>query len=205
MQSRSKINEETEALDLINTLLVQKPEYIQQSYAQLAEYRCIFVSEDFTKEMASVVVALLLYYNKQSTTEPITIYINSNGGDGSALFAIYDMINMISAPIETICMGKCYSAGAFLLAAGTKGRRYVFKHSQIMIHGLQCAFPLPLDDQDDSVAYYSFLNTFNNKIMALLAKHSGQPLKKVKEDCKIDTYLDAKEAINYGLADFILF
>src|SRR5260221_8676422 len=130
MEPQPKINEDT--LELINTLIVQKPEYIQQSYAELAEYRSIFISEDFTKEMASAMIALLLYYDNQSIIEPITIYINSNGGDGSALCAIYDMMNMISAPIETICMGKCYSAGAFLLAAGTKGKRYVFKHSQIM-------------------------------------------------------------------------
>src|SRR5579885_2726764 len=188
MESPKKI--ENEELDLAS-LFKPKEEYIERTYAELAKHRCIFISEDFTKEMAAAIIGLLLYYNNQNGTEPITIYINSNGGDGSALSSIYDTMNLISAPIETVCMGKCYSAGAFLLAAGTKGMRYIFKHSQVMIHGLQVIYPLLFDDQADSKAYYSFLNTFNDKIMNILSKHTGQPLNKIKEDCKKDMYFDA--------------
>lgn len=203
LSKKAKNSIEQPELDL-DALLQPKPQYIEATYAALTGNRCIFISEDFTKELAAVVSATLISFNNEDNKTPITIYINSNGGDGSALIHIYDVINSIKAPVETVCMSKCYSAGAFLLAAGQKGRRFIFKHAQVMIHGLQCHFPGFSEDQVETKTYYSFLDSFNDSMMKILAKHTGQSIKKIKEDCKKDLYLDPQEAIEYGLVDHIL-
>src|ERR1700749_4738426 len=113
------------------------------SYIDLSSDRIIFLNEEFTKDTSSSLTALLINYNNESETEEITIYINSIGGDAFALTNIYDVIQLIKAPVRTICLGKAYSAGAYLLAAGTKGMRHMMAHSQVMVHGVQCLFPVP--------------------------------------------------------------
>lgn len=181
------------------------PKY-QETYIKLAtKDRTLFVNEIFTKEMASAASAMLLFYEQQDPQQDITIYINSLGGDASALCQIYDVMSMIKSPIKTVCLAKCYSAGGVLLAAGTKGKRYILPHAEVMIHGLQCIFPvLGETAQADSQNYYQFLSTFNDSIMKILAKHTGHPLSKIKEDCAKDMYFNAKQAVAYGLADHIL-
>lgn len=175
------------------------------SYIGLSKSRIIFINEDITKDTASALSALLLNYDSDNNEQDIEMYINTNGGDSSALSNIYDIMRIIKSPIKTICMGKAYSAGAVLLAAGTKGKRYMFKHAKVMIHGIQCLFPLMGDtDQSGSQNYYKFLNEHNDGIMKILADHCGQTLSKVREDCKRDVYLDATAAIKYGLADHVL-
>jgi ATP-dependent Clp protease protease subunit len=113
------------------------------SYIHLAAERVIFLKEPVTKELASELAALLLYYDNEDQKEDITLYIHSNGGDADGLINIYDVMHMIKAPIQTICLGKAYSAAAVMLAAGSKGKRYAFKNSKIMIHGVQFSFPIP--------------------------------------------------------------
>lgn len=182
----------------------QPPKYFE-TYIKLSTNRIIFLNEVFTKETSAVLTALLLHYDNESHSEDIAIYINSVGGDVSSLTNIYDVIQMIKAPVQTICLGKAYSAGAFLLAAGTKGRRYAFPHSQIMIHGIQCVFPVAGEEHPiNSKNYYNFLNDNNDTVMKMLAKHTGHPLDKVKKDCLKDFYMDAKEALAYGIVDEIL-
>lgn len=190
--------------DLDDLLQQFKPSKYFPSYIELSSDRIIFLNEEFTKETASTLTALLLYYENESTEEDITIFINSIGGDASALSNIYDVIQMIKAPVSTVCLGKAYSAGAFLLAAGTKGKRYIMPHGQVMVHGIQCLFPGPGEEHPiDSKSYLGFLSSHNDIVMKLLAKHTGQTLEKVKEDCAKDLYLSAKEAIAYGIADEI--
>src|SRR5271165_3282131 len=94
-----------------------------ETYVKLVKDRAIFLAEDFTKEVASSIAALLLHYDNEDPTKDITIYIHSNGGDVAALNCIYDVMHMITAPVKTVCIGKSYSCGAALLAAGTKGKR----------------------------------------------------------------------------------
>lgn len=176
-----------------------------ETYIKLAKDRLIFLNEDFSKETSSALTALLLYYDHDVPGEDITIYINSNGGDAAALSNIYDVIQMLSSPVKTVCLGKAYSAGAFLLAAGAPGKRYVLPHSQIMIHGLQCVFPsLGEEHPIDSKKYFEFLLNNNDAMLKVLAKHTGHSLDKIKKDCSKDFYMDAKDAVNYGLADQIL-
>lgn len=183
--------------------LLTPPSKYESSYVYLAKDRVIFLKEIITKEVAAELTALLLYYDNTGT-EDITIYIHSDGGDSDGLVSIYDIMHMINSPIKTICLGKAYSAAAVLLASGTKGKRYACRNSNIMIHGIQFIFPLPGEDQVDSKNYLEFADHNNDAIMRMLAAHTGVSLEKVKEDCKRDLYLDAKQALKYGIIDHIL-
>lgn len=173
-----------------------------QCYPLLASNRTLFLKEDITKDTAAELSALLIYYDAESKSDPIALYINSNGGDVDALMNIYDVMQMVSAPIKTICIGKAYSAAAVILAAGDS--RLALKNSKVMIHGVQLMFPLIGEDHENSKNYLNFVNKLNNNMLNIIAKHTGQRLDKVKEDCKQDTYLSAKEALNYGLIDKIV-
>lgn len=176
----------------------------QDIYARLAKDRIIFLSEDVTKETGSSLSALLLYYNSKNPLEEIKIYINSNGGDASALSNIYDVMQIVSAPISTICIGKAYSAGAILLAAGTKGRRFCTKNSEVMIHGIQAQFPqTEFADKIDSEIEMKMLLDHNDLIMRILAKHTGKSFEQVSKDCERDYYLDAEAAVQYGIVDYV--
>lgn len=173
-------------------------------YINLSQYRIIFLSEEITKNTASTLSALLLHYDSENNND-IILYINSPGGDASALINICDTMKTIKSPINTVCLGGCFSAAAIILCAGTKGKRFATKNSQIMIHGLQCMFPLtPNSDQKDSEIYYNFLKRYNNIVLGILAKHSKKTLKQIERDCKRDLWMDAKEALKYGIIDHIL-
>ena len=173
------------------------------TFVKLSKERIIFVTEIVTKQLSADLSTLLLNYDNDSD-DIIEMYINSPGGDVSALINIYDIMQMIASPIKTICMGKCYSAAAVMLAAGTPGERYAFKSSNIMIHGMQAKFPIPGYDITNSKTYYSYLKNSNIELMKILATHTKQPLEKIQEDCKRDLYLSAKEAKEYNLIDHIL-
>lgn len=174
------------------------------SYVKLSKERVIFLAENVTKEVAANLSAWFLFYDHESHDVPITLYIHTNGGDASGLSNIYDVMQMIKAPIKTVCIGKCYSAGAIILAAGTKGSRYIFKNAKVMMHGIQCGFPIPGFDIVNSKNYYEFLQDNNDNIMKMLAKHTGHTLEKVKTDCLRDVWLDSKQALQYGLVDHII-
>jgi len=175
-----------------------------ETYIKLSKNRVIFLSENVAKETAAELSALLLYYDNEDHEAPITLYIHTNGGDASGLANIYDVMQMIQAPIKTICLGKCYSAGAIILAAGTKGERYIFKNAKVMLHGIQCGFPIPGHDMINSKNYYEFLEDNNDNIMKMLAKHTGHTLEKIKTDTLRDVWLDSKQAVEYGVVDHII-
>lgn len=174
------------------------------TYVKLSKDRVIFLSEDVTKKSAAELSALLLYYDNEDHESPISLYIHSNGGDAAGLANIYDVMQMIQSPIKTICVGKCYSAGAVILAAGSKGERYMLKSAKVMIHGIQFGFPLPGQDIITSKTYLDFVKENNDSIMKMLAKHTGHSLEKVKQDCTRDVWLDAKQALEYGIVDHII-
>ena len=175
----------------------------ESSYIYLSKNRLIFLKEVITKEVASALSALLLYYDNESSDD-IYLYIHSNGGESAALVNIYDVMHMIKAPVHTICLGKAYSAAAVLLAAGAKGKRYAYKNSKIMVHGVQFVFPIPGEDQVNSKNYFEYVKTNNNNIMKMLAVDTGHTLEKVAEDCKRDLFLDPKQALEYGIIDYII-
>lgn len=173
------------------------------THIRLAQHRIIIISENVSDRMAADLSALLLYFDNENH-DPIELYIHSNGGAVSGLTNIYDVMQMISSPVKTICIGKCYSAAAVILAAGQKGERYAFKNSSIMIHGIQAGFPIPGDDMTSSKSYLSHLQEYNDNLMKILSKHTGHTVAKIKEDCKQDVWMSAKEALSYGLIDEIL-
>lgn len=173
------------------------------TYAVLSKERKIFLKENVTKESAAAICAMLWYYDNEDKEKDITLYIHSNGGDVAGFFQIYDTMQLIKAPVATVCMGKAYSAGAFLLCAGQKGKRKAHKNSDVMIHGIQCVFPTDPEEMV-STEYLSFLNKKNVSIMQIVAKQTGKPLKKVLDDCSRDLFLTAKEALKYGIIDEII-
>ncbi len=174
------------------------------TYIKLASNRSLFICEEFSDKMASDLSAMLFYLNTVSSKDPINLYIHSDGGALTGFNHIYDVMQIIKCPIKTICIGKCYSAGALLLAAGSSGHRYAFKNSNIMIHGIQAGFPIPGDDITDSETYLDFLYKNNKNIMKILAKHTGHTVEKIEEDCKQDIWMDSKTALEYGIIDHII-
>lgn len=187
----------------IGSILVT-PKYTE-CYTNLAKDRIIFVSEDITKDTASSLSALLFHYDNENEEEDISLYINTNGGDASALSNIYDIMQLVKAPIKTICVGKAYSAGAFMLAAGTKGKRFMTKNASVMIHGIQCEFPgYGSEDRLKSEIYFDFLTSINKIVLETLAVHTGKTYEQVYEDTKKDKYMTAEECLQYGIIDKII-
>lgn len=174
-----------------------------ESFIKLNSARMLFLSEDVTKKSISDLTAMILYLESKSHDE-IFLYLNSNGGDSSALVQYLNVVKRIKSPINTFNLGKCYSAGAIILASGAPGKRFAFKNSSVMIHGIQCLFPHMNElDQEGSSNYYDFLESHNDTIMKELAKYTKKPLAKLKNDCKSDLYLTAQEALAYGIIDKI--
>ncbi len=174
------------------------------SYIKMSKNRAIFFSEDVGDKAAADLSALMLYYDNEDHEAPIHLYIHSNGGAISGLNNIYDVMQMVHAPVKTILLGKCYSAGAVMLAAGTKGERYALRSSNVMIHGIQFAFPIAGEDMTSNKSYLEFIEDTNDLIMKMLAKHTGQPLDKLKADCAREYWMNAKAAKEYGIIDHIL-
>jgi ATP-dependent Clp protease, protease subunit len=196
-----KQDHNSEHEDVISLL----PSKYFETYIKLSKDRAIFLIEDFTKEMSSAITALLLYYDHRDPAEDITIYISSNGGDAAALTNIIDVIGIISAPVSTVNMGVAYSAGGLLLAAGAKGKRFGFRHSEVMLHGIQTIYPnLGEEKHSSSKNYLNFLIQTNETIMKMLAKNTGKSLAQVKKDCEKDMYFDSKAALQYGIIDEII-
>ena len=174
------------------------------SYVKMSKSRSIFLTEDVRKKVGAELSALMLYYDNIDHEAPINLYIHSNGGDVAGLSNIYDVMQMIRAPVKTILLGKCYSAAAVILAAGTKGERYALKSSKVMIHGIQFVFPIPGHDLTTNKNYYDFVKDNNDNLMKMLANHTGQPLAKIKDDCKRELWMNSSACVKYGLIDHIL-
>lgn len=175
-----------------------------ESYVKMSKARSIFLAEDITDRSAAELSALLLYYDHMDHEEPIHLYLHSNGGAITGLLNIYDVMQMVEAPVKTILLGKCYSAGAVILAAGAKGERYALPGSRIMIHGVQFVFPVPGEDMTNSKNYLEFIEDTNDLLMKILSKHTGQPTAKLKADCAREYWMSAQEAKEYGLIDHVI-
>lgn len=175
-----------------------------ESYVKMSKDRSIFLSEDVSDKLGVELSALMLYYDHVDHEAPINLYIHTNGGASTGLSNIYDVMQMIHAPVKTILLGKCYSAGAWILAAGTKGMRYALRSSKVMIHGVQFVFPIPGSDYTHSKNYLQFIEWSNDDILKVMAKHTGQTFEKVKADCQTEQWMDAKGALEYGIIDHII-
>lgn len=183
---------------------MQMPTGYGESYVKLTKSRSLFISEVVTDRLGAELSAMLLYYDNQDNESDINIYIHTDGGATTGMANIYDVMQMVHAPIKTILLGKAFSAGAWILAAGTKGKRYALRSSKVMIHGSQFIFPIPGLDLTNSKNYLEFVDSENDVMLKVLAKHTGQTFEKVKADCQTEHWLDAKAAKEYGIIDHIL-
>lgn len=171
-------------------------------YSRLLEDRIIFLSGEIDDNVANSIVAQLIYLEGKDPTKDISIYINSPGGSVTAGMAIFDTMNYIKCDVSTICVGLAASMGAFLLAAGTKGKRYALPNSEIMIHQ-----PLGgASGQASDIAIHAeqILKT-KAKLNKILSENTGKPLDQVEKDTDRDNFMSAEEAKNYGLVDKIFY
>ena len=170
-------------------------------YSRLLKDRIIFLGGGIDDGVADVVVAQLLFLESEDPEKDISIYINSPGGVVTAGMAIYDTMQYIKPDVSTICIGQAASMGAFLLAAGTKGKRYALPNSRIMIHQpLGGAQGQASDIEIQAQEILRMKESLNN----ILAAHTGQPLKQIKKDTDRDFFMSAKEAKEYGLIDEVV-
>ena len=170
-------------------------------YSLLLRNRIIFLGTPINAQVANLIVAQLLYLNSEDPESPIQIYINSPGGEIYAGLAIYDTMQMLTNPIRTIAVGVTASFGTVLLTAGTKGERYALPNATIHLHQ-------PLGGAQGQATDIEIQARQILKLKALLsgilAKHTGQPLEVIERDTDRDVYMEAKDAVRYGLVDHVL-
>ncbi len=170
-------------------------------YSRLLKDRIIFIGEAIDDHVASTVVAQLLFLEAEDPDKDICIYINSPGGSVTAGMAIYDTMKYIRPEISTIAIGMAASMGAFLLQAGTKGKRYALPNAEIMIHqplgGTQ-------GQAEDIRIHAEHILSIRSRLNAIIAENTGRPVEEVAKDTDRDNYMSAEEAVEYGLIDKVI-
>jgi ATP-dependent Clp protease, protease subunit len=170
-------------------------------YSRLLKDRIIFMGEQVHDGMANTIIAQMLFLESEDPDKDINVYINSPGGSVTAGLAIYDTMQYIKSSITTICMGQASSMAALLLAAGEKGKRYALPHSRIMIHqplGGAQGQATDIDIQAREILKIREL------IHHILVKHTGQTLESIRRDTERDFFMDAEEALRYGIIDRVI-
>jgi len=170
-------------------------------YSRLLKERIIFIGTPIDDDISNLVIAQLLFLEKEDPDKDIEFYINSPGGLVTAGLAIYDTMQIVKPDIATICVGQAASMAAVLLSGGAKGKRYALPNSRMMIHQGSAGFqgtPADIDIQAKEVLRYRVL------LNEILAKHTGQPIEKIERDTDRDYFMSAREALEYGLVDEIL-
>lgn len=184
--------------------VIEKTTYGERAYdiySRLLKDRIIILGTAIDDGVANTIVAQLLFLESQDKTKDIKLYINSPGGSVSAGLAIYDTMQHVSCDVSTICMGMAASMGAVLLTGGTKGKRFALPNSEIMIHQ-----PLGgMEGQATDIKIHAdhILKT-RERLNKILSKHSGQNLKQIELDTERDNFMDAKDAMTYGLVDKVI-
>lgn len=170
-------------------------------YSRLLKDRIIFLGDEVNDATASLVIAQLLFLESEDTTKDICLYINSPGGSVSAGLGIYDTMKYIKCDVSTICVGMAASMGAFLLAGGTKGKRFALPNSEIMIHQ-----PLggTKGQATDIKIHADHIIRTRSKLNAMLSEATGKPLDIIERDTERDNFMSAEEALEYGLIDRIM-
>ena len=188
---------------LIPTVIEKTPqgERGYDIYSRLLKDRIIMLGSAIDDDVANVVVAQLLFLESQDKTKDIRLYINSPGGSVTAGLAIYDAMQYVKPQVSTICMGMAASMGAVLLAGGAKGKRFALPNSEVMIHqvlgGVQ-------GQATDIKIHAERILEMKDSLNKILAKHTGQPLKKIENDTERDNFMTAKAAKEYGLIDSVI-
>lgn len=170
-------------------------------YSRLLKDRIILLGDEVNNATANAIVAQLLFLEAEDPEKDIYLYINSPGGSVTAGLAIYDTMNYIKPDVSTVCLGMAASMGAFLLAAGAKGKRFALPNSEIMIH--QPMGGASGQATDIAIHAEHILRTKDN-LNQILAERTGQPLEKIKEDTERDNFMTAEQAKAYGLVDEVM-
>jgi len=170
-------------------------------FSRLLKDRIIFLGTPINDDVANVVIAQLLFLDSEDPEKDIMLYINSPGGHVSAGLAIYDTMQYLHCDVATICMGQAASMGSFLLAAGTKGKRYALPHSRIMIHQPLAGFQ---GQATDIEIHAREILRMRDTLNELYAKHTGQTVERIKNDTERDNFMSGSTAKEYGLIDEVL-
>lgn len=190
-----------------NTLIpsvIEKTQFGERTYdiySRLLEERIIFLGQGIDDVIANSVIAQLLFLEKQNAEKDITMYVNSPGGQVTSTLAMYDTMQHVKPDVSTVCLGMAASGGALILLGGAKGKRFALPNSEIMIHQ-----PLGgAQGQATDIAIHADHIVQTKKLLnEMIAKHTGQDLKKVEEDTERDNFMRAEEALAYGLIDKIV-
>jgi ATP-dependent Clp protease protease subunit len=170
-------------------------------YSRLLKDRLIFIVGPIDDHVANLVVAQLLFLESENPDKDVHLYINSPGGIVTAGLSIYDTMQFIKPDVSTICIGQAASMGSFLLAGGTKGKRYCLPHSRIMIHQPSGGFQ---GQASDIEIHARETLKLKQRLNELLAKHTGQTIERIERDSDRDNFMDAEAAVEYGLIDTVL-
>ncbi len=185
-------------------IVVEKTQFGERAYdiySRLLKERIVFLGGPIIDDVANSVISQLLFLDSQDTKKDINLYINSPGGSVTAALAIYDTMNHIKSDVATICVGLAASAGAVLLAAGQKGKRFALPNSEIMIHQVIGAAEGQATEIEIEARH---ILRVKEKINRIFAKHTGQPLSQIEKDTDRNFFMDAEEAKKYGVIDEIL-
>ena len=196
-------NMEPQALGMIPMVIETsgRGERAYDIYSRLLKERVIFLVGPVNDMTANLVVAQLLFLESENPDKDIYLYINSPGGSVTAGMAIYDTMQFIKPDVSTLCIGQAASMGAFLLAAGEKGKRYCLPNSRVMIHQPMGGFQGQASDIEIHAKEILFLK---QKLNDMLAGHTGQPIERIEKDTDRDDFLSAAAAAEYGLVDKVL-
>ena len=170
-------------------------------YSRLLKDRLIFIVGPVEDHMANLIVAQLLYLESENADKDIHLYINSPGGTVTSGLSIYDTMQFINCDVSTICCGQAASMGALLLAGGSKGKRFALPHSRVRVHQPSAGYQGQATDISIHARETLELKARLNEIMA---KHTGQPIKRIEQDLERDNFKSATEALEYGLVDTVL-
>ena len=192
-----------QALGLIPMVIEQtsRGERAYDIYSRLLKERVIFCVGPVEDHMANLIVAQLLFLESENPEKDIALYINSPGGSVSAGLAIYDTMQFIKPAISTICVGQAASMGAVLLAGGTKGKRFCLPHSRVMIHQPLGGFQ---GQATDIEIHAREILDARERLNAILSRHTGQSMEKIKQDTDRDNFMTGEQAVAYGLIDAVL-
>ena len=196
-------NSDNKRYDALVPVVVEQTSRGERSYdifSRLLNDRIIFLSDEVNDATASLIVAQLLFLEAQDPDKDISFYINSPGGSVTAGMAIYDTMNFIKCDVSTICIGMAASMGAFLLSAGTKGKRIALPSSEIMIH-----HPLggARGQATDIKIQADLIIRTRENLNRILAENTGRPIEEIARDTERDNYMTAQQALEYGLIDKI--
>lgn len=170
-------------------------------YSRLLKERIIFLVGEIEPYMSNLIIAQLLFLESENPNKDIHLYINSPGGYVSSGLAIYDTMQFIKPNVSTLCIGQAASAASLLLAAGTKGKRYCLPNATVMIHQVLGSY----QGQGSDIAIHAKETLrVGNLLNEILAKHTGQPISRIKKDTDRDNFMDAQQSIAYGLVDGVL-